>query len=137
MSKRWPQKQLVKNCFENLAHKLDNTFLQIKSLRLTTAIVPYALKVASPNYKTELAILSKTHIEYIITDQELTEKDFLFQFSFKTEHLGSLLISSIETHYEITQSVWYVNKRNSAIKFTQFLASQQWLTLYSSFLCCG
>ena len=79
---------------------------------LDTIIVPYGLNVCSAKDETRINKSSKTHIDYIITDEQNFENSFVFETHFKTDHLASLFISNSKNLKQTPQKIITFNKRN-------------------------
>ena len=102
---------------------------------LDTVLVPYGLNVCSPNDETRIGNSSKTHIDYILTDDKDTNSSFVFETHFKTDHLASLLISNYRNEKPKPHKLISFNKKNyNPANFRNTLHNQPWHELYSSCL---
>ena len=145
-----PNKNLMNTFLENLATSIDSIVGSFDSIILMgdynidylnknerncldTIIVPYGLNVCSAKDETRIHKSSKTHIDYIITDEQNFENSFVFETHFKTDHLASLFISNSKNLKQKPQKIITFNKRNYNSKnFRETLINQPWHNLYSS-----
>ena len=107
-----PMKQFQNDFLEQLETNIDNSTCETANItmmgdynldyltplereNLETVILPYGFSVASPNLPTRVCKTTKTHIDYIIAENILDGKCFVFNSPFKTDHFGSVVFTNV------------------------------------------
>ena len=107
-----PMKQFQNDFLEQLERNIDNSTCETAKItmmgdynldyltplereNLETVILPYGFSVASLNLPTRVCKTIKTHIDYIIAENILDGKCFVFNSPFKTDHFGSVVFTNV------------------------------------------